>query len=351
MKKLNLEAKIIIGVVSLFLLIGAMFIVTNNKGEFRNLKEQLSFYEYDVENKIIVTNNDITELTKELENQKQVYNDKLKKYNQIIYNEQIKVDKMSHNIVEEVKYKEELINNYFTEKYKELDFKKLTFKDGNEDEMVALGKINSELTKLAEAKFEELQVEEKQELITNYQKQIKEYEKLKAVVESRIASEKERAEAERIAKEQAQNTTPSGGSPLSGSNNSTVNADVSNNTNNVNNNFNSGNSNGFVTAEKVDNEPNYNGSSFYSYGKCPEENYPYVYNFVVDKCYTRNVPALCSQSIAENMFEKSYDARAYGIDSGRGWDVTNCGDGSWNVRLFDACSGTNEECGIAPEWS
>ncbi len=319
MKKLNLEAKIIIGVVSLFLLIGAMFLVTNNKGEFSELKTELAVYEFDVENKFIVTDNDIKELEKELENQKKVYNEKLVKYNQIIDTEKLKTDKKERNVVEEVKYKEELINNYFTEKYKELDFKKLTFKDGNEDEMVALGKINSELTKLAEAKFEELQVEEKQELITNYQKQIKEYEKLKAVVESRIASEKERAEAERIAKEQAQNTTPSGGSQMSGANNSTASANASsNNTNNVNTSNNtSSNSNKPVTQ--------------------PPKQIDYQ---AVHAC----------KYLGDSGANK---ARADGKASGRGWNVfatyvyednTHC----WSLELFDGCSGTIEECGIAP---
>ncbi len=321
MKKLNLEMKIIIGIVSLFLIIGAMFLVTNNKGEFSELKTELAVYDFDVENKFIVTDNDIKELEKELENQKKVYNEKLAKYNQIIDTEKLKTDKKERNVVEEVKYKEELINNYFTEKYKKLDFKKLTFKDGNEDEMVALGKINSELTKLAEVKFEELQVEEKQELITNYQKQIKEYEKLKAVFESRIASEKERAEAERIAKEQAQNTTPSGGSQMSGANNSTASANASgnntyNNTNNVNtSNNNSSNSNKPVTPPKTE-----------------------------EKTY------FCAYIGEAGRLQ----ARADGKASGRGWQVAPCGDGSWQLTLFDGCNGLDENgnyvgCpGIAP---
>ncbi len=349
MKKLSLEKKIIIGIVLLFITIGAMFLVTNNKREFSELKTELAMYEYNVENKFIVTNGDLEKLEKELENQKQVYSEKLEKYNKIIEDEKLKTDKKERNVVEDVKYKEELINNYLNEKYKELDFKKRTFKDGNEDEMVALGKINSELEKLAEAKFEDLEIEQKQELITNYQNQIKEYEKLKKVVENRIAKE----QAEKIAKEQVTNPVTSGtnnntASANTGNNNSTSNVTTNNNNNSTNN---TTNNNGPVTSEKVDNEPNYNGSSFYSYGKCPEENYPYVYNFVVDKCYTRNVPALCSQTIGENMFERSQDAQAYGIATGRGWQVVNCGDNSWRVHIFDACSGTNEECSIAPEWS
>ncbi len=322
MKKLNLEMKIIIGIVSLFLVIGGMFLVTNNKGEFSELKTELAVYEFDVENKFIVTNNDIKELKEELENQKKVYNEKLAKYNQIIDTEKLKTDKKERNVVEEVKYKEEIINNFFTEKYKKLDFKKRTFKDGNEDEMVALGKINSELEKLAEANFDDLEIEQKQELLSNYQKQIKEYEKLKEKVENRIASEKAKVEAERIAKEQA---TPSGASPLSGANNSTASANTSSNTYNNTNNANTNNVN---TSNNNSNNP-------------------------VPPPKTEEKTYFCAYIGEAGRLQ----ARADGEASGRGWQVAPCGDGSWQLTLFDGCNGLDENgnyvgCpGILPEWS
>ncbi len=323
MKKLSLEKKIVIGIVLLFITIGAMFLVTNNKGEFSELKTELAMYEYNVENKFIVTNSDIEKLEKELENQKKNYDEKLEKYNKIIEDKKLKTDKKERNLVEEVKYKEELINNYLEEQYKELDFKKRTIEGGNEDEKVALGKINSELEKLAEAKFEELEIEQKEELLTTYQNQIKEYEKLKSVVENRIENEKveveriedEKAEAERIAQEQAN---------ISTTNNTTSNTtnDSNNATNNSNNaTNNTTNNNNSVTT--LTPQPK------------PKDDFPR--------------PAACIYAGDAG----ANQAQADGIASGRGWMVSPCGiwDGIhyYRLKLFDACT---ENCeGLLPEWS